>query len=377
MKDVLSQEISLKQLDLIKIAVPQVESFQSAIGARKERIALLVRWIDVDENWGIGECSCRPDPFFSGEFVDGAMTVIRDYLLPRLPQHGTLADVVEVVAKIRGWNFTVAAVLDAAFDLLRRTGHDDPIAAWPEESISHVPAGISLGLFPTADAAIARIQNAQNDGYHRIKLKVTPTMDLSILEAIREAYPTLPLCFDANGSCNEQHVDFLKSLARFQPSLIEQPFSPRRLDLYPAFRNDLNMRVCLDESLTSLGDVIIANRTGALDEVNLKPGRVGGMLETLRILHYCKEYEIPCWVGGMFETGIGRLANLRVAALLPKAKAHDLSPSNRYFSRDIVANPITMNHEGYIIFEDDGPVEVDEQAIDAFLVEHVPLPKVT
>ncbi|MFQ5630466.1 MAG: hypothetical protein ACE5I1_16970 [bacterium] len=54
-------------MELIEIALPLVESFQSAIGRRKERRALLVKWIDRDGAWGIAENSCRPDPYCHGE----------------------------------------------------------------------------------------------------------------------------------------------------------------------------------------------------------------------------------------------------------------------------------------------------------------------
>ncbi len=372
----LSEKITLQTIELMEVAVPQIEPFRSAIGIRNERQALFVRWIDADRNWGIGECSCRPDPFYNCEFVNGAIAVIRDYVFPALNTTNSIGDVLSALSRVRGWNFTASAVLDAVFDLRRRMGKPDPLDLWQGEKITRIPAGISLGIFDTESAAVERVQAAIENGYHRVKLKIKPGMDLAPLAAIRESFPDVYIGFDANGSCGESDWAFLKAVADFRPAMLEQPFDPHRIDLCRELKNRLpQLRICLDESITNIGDLISAHQLNALDEVNIKPGRVGGIVETLKIRQYCFENELPCWVGGMFETGIGRLANLRVAAGIPGAKAHDLSPSNRYFKLDVVKQPITMDSQGFISLENDRPVALDDANIRKCLKNKIILTK--
>lgn len=370
----LAEEVTLKRLEILTLVVPQVESFRSAIGVRNERRALFVRWFDGDGRWGLGECSCRPDPFFSGEFVDGARLVLRDHVFPRLPRNGTVAEIVAALERVRGWPFTVAAVLDAVGDLLRRRGGKDLLDAWDGERIRKVPVGISLGLFPDAAAAVRRVEQAVAEGYHRVKLKITPTMDRRPLEAIRRRFPGVHLGFDANGSGGDGDLDFFTSLAELTPSVLEQPFTPDRLDLCVALK-DLapDLRICLDESVASLGDLLSAHRLGALDELNIKPGRVGGSLATARILAWCREVGMPAWVGGMFETGVGRLANLRLAARLPAATAHDLSPSRRYFATDVVTPSVEMGEDGKIDLGEETPPRIDEGVVEELLADRLVL----
>ena len=105
--------------------------------------------------------------------------------------------------------------------------------------------------------------------------------------------------------------------------------------------------ICYDEEIKSLGDLIKLHHLGVLDEVNLKVGRVGGVMKSIEIIQYCTKHNIPCWIGGMFETGIGRTLNLRMASYLPNARAHDLSPSDRYFLEDIVAPNVEMNKQDF------------------------------
>jgi O-succinylbenzoate synthase len=80
--------------------------------------------------------------------------------------------------------------------------------------------------------------------------------------------------------------------------------------------------------------------------INIKPGRVGGYLESVKIHDLCLKNKIPVWCGGMLETGIGRAANLALAALPGFTLPGDTSASARYFKRDITT-PFIME-EGYL-----------------------------
>jgi O-succinylbenzoate synthase len=374
--EALERVVSLRRLELMLLRLPQVESFRSAIGTRHERLALYVRWIDDDGHWGIGECSCRPDPYYSGELVAGAVLVLRDHLFPQLPRQATIAQLLKVFGRFRGWPFTLAAVEDAIWDLGRRQGRDDLWDSWPGERLEQIPVGVSLGLFDSPAAAVRRVDDALSEGYRRVKMKVAPSMDVETVVAVRRAFGDLHLGFDANGSCGEDDTLFLRSLAELEPALIEQPFAPSRLDLCQDLKErEPEIRLCLDESIVDLGSLHSAMRLTALDEVNLKPGRVGGQRAAREILGCCHDAGLPVWVGGMFESGVGRHANLRVASRIAAAEAHDLSPSTRYFQADVVRRPVTMDREGFVDLSDERPVELDEEIFERFLVERHVLEK--
>ena len=73
--------------------------------------------------------------------------------------------------------------------------------------------------------------------------------------------------------------------------------------------------ICLDESITSARVAADAIALGACSIVNIKAGRVGGYLEARRVHNVCVEHGVPVWCGGMLETGLGRAANVALAAL--------------------------------------------------------------
>ena len=59
----------------------------------------------------------------------------------------------------------------------------------------------------------------------------------------------------------------------------------------------------------------------------------------------CAANDVPVWCGGMLETGLGRAANVALAALPNFTLPGDTSASDRYYAEDIT--------EPFVL--DDGP----------------------
>ncbi|HEY7175162.1 MAG TPA: enolase C-terminal domain-like protein, partial [Micromonosporaceae bacterium] len=95
-----------------------------------------------------------------------------------------------------------------------------------------------------------------------------------------------------------------------------------------------------------------AIRLGACEIINVKPGRVGGYLEARRIHDVCVAHNVPVWCGGMLETGIGRAANVALAALPGFTLPGDTSASDRYFRTDVT--PPFVLEDGHLRVPD-GP----------------------
>lgn len=344
----LQQPISFRRLELILLDLPQKEVFQSGIGLRTSRKALLIKWTDQDGAVGYGECSCRPDPYYSDEFIDAAQMLVQQFILPRLPACKTYLDLLDLHRTIRGWPFTKAAVEFALHDLLWRKTGKDLFDYWQTQRISKIPVGISLGIQRSEAQLQEAVARSQAAGYRRLKFKISPRAKVEHFQRVLEASSHELVSFDANGTFYLQDLEKLQQFSAFG-NMVEQPFPPGRVDFLVAARRDIPaLKVCLDEEIKSLGDLLMAHRLHALDELNLKLGRVGGLFNSLEIADYCLQHQLPCWVGGMFETGIGRSLNLRLASFLPHAQAHDLSPSSRYFQEDVLMEDIDMDEHGYI-----------------------------
>ena len=375
----LDQELSLERLELLELAVPQVETFRTAIGVRHERRALFVRWFESGGSgegsapagsWGIGECSCRPDPYFNEEFLAGARSVIEHFVFPALPRQGTMREVVEALGRIRGWRFTTAAVLEAATDALRRRGVADPLDLWPHPRAERIPVGISLGLFPSPEAAVERIGRETAEGYERIKLKIGPEIDRKILDSVRADFPDLRLGFDANGSFGAGDLDFLAGLAELEPVALEQPFAPGRLDLC------LELKARAPRHAPMPGRKPHRRRPRRRRPSPGSPRRDQPQARSGR--WHDTQPRDPRVCPSPRSAGLGR-GHVRDPAsagrptcawrpCLPEALAHDLSPSRRYFAVDVLRQPIEMGSDGRIAVPE-APVELDEDVVEELTVD--------
>ncbi|MCW5519850.1 o-succinylbenzoate synthase [Aureitalea sp. L0-47] len=339
--------ITLKRIELYLIDLPQKSTFKSGIGERKSKKTILVKWIDKEGRVGYGECSCRPDPFYSAEFIKASLILIQKFIIPRLQPSQSYKDVIHILNGIRGWNFTKSAVESAMYQVLKQQSKAKGLSDYLNSDMKpSVPVGISLGIYDDQAEMLDVVNKSIDEGYKRLKFKISPYVNSSVFESV---YPLLSernvqLSFDANGSFRGSDLEKLSHYTHFETH-VEQPTPPDRFDLLlEARRRYPKLKICFDEEVESIGDVVKLHQLGLLDELNLKIGRVGGITSSIEILNYCKNHDIPCWMGGMFETGVGRLQNLELAAYLANAKANDLSPSSRYFVEDIISPAIEMDN---------------------------------
>ena len=119
--------------------------------------------------------------------------------------------------------------------------------------------------------------------------------------------------------------------------LVEQPLAEEDLLGHAQLAKVMQTPVCLDETVVSLETAEQCLDLQACRIINIKPGRVGGYLEAKRIHDLCDEREIAVWCGGMLETGIGRAANIAMAALPRYTVVGDISESERFYKEDITA----------------------------------------
>ena len=69
--------------------------------------------------------------------------------------------------------------------------------------------------------------------------------------------------------------------------------------------------------------------------VNIKPGRVGGLTNAIKIHNTCQKAGIPCWVGGMLESSLGANICVSLAMLDNFIYPADIFPSSRFYHQDL------------------------------------------
>jgi o-succinylbenzoate synthase len=340
--------VKLAEVELRRVRMPLVAPFRTSFGVEKDRDILLVR-VSTDAGVrGWGECVAGELPLYSSEYVAGAQQVIRDVLLPRLwPVAGLAAHRVgPVLAAVRGHRMAKAALEMAVIDAELR-GVGVPLGEWLGAVRERVPAGVSVGIADSVAELLDSVTGYLAEGYRRIKLKIEPGWDVAPVRAVRERFGDIGLQVDANAAYRLSDAAQLARLDDFDLLLIEQPLAEEDIRGHAALARRLRTPICLDESITGAAAAADAIALGACAIVNITAGRVGGLLEARRVHDVCAAHGIPVWCGGMLETGIGRAANVALAALPNFTLPGDTSASNRYWQRDLVTDPFVLD-DGFV-----------------------------
>jgi O-succinylbenzoate synthase len=327
--------VRLEAVELRRIRISLVAPFETSFGIQLERDILLVKAItDVGEGWG--ECVAGEEPDYSSEYVEAAQHVLMHHLLPPLLERATLTagDVAVALRRFHGHRMAKASIEMALLDAELRSRR---------ESFAHhfgavraaVDAGVSVGMHRSIPQLLETVGGYLDQGYRRIKLKIKPGWDVEPVRAVRDRFGDVPLQVDANTAYTLADAKHLAELDAFDLLLIEQPLPEDQVLAHAELAKIVRTPICLDESITSEQAAADAIQLGACRIINIKPGRVGGYLEARRIHDLCAKHEVPVWMGGMLETGLGRAGNVAMAAMPNFKLPGDTSASDRYYHRDI------------------------------------------
>lgn len=361
----------IDRITLREIRLTLKEPFRISSGLVQERRIALLELHDRDGASAWSECVAFQLPNYSPETIETAWLAIREWLAPRilgreLPGPETVHALLD--KDIRGHNMAKAAVEMGCWGVA---------AAAQSLSLSEllggtrdkVATGISLGIQREPALLVQRAKAAMAAGYRKIKVKIQPGQDVEYVRVVRDAIGgSIDLMADANSAYTLDQADHLTQLDAFKLIMLEQPLGDDDLVRHAQLQRRLSTPICLDESITSVdrAEDMIFLKSGRI--INIKAGRVGGLTASTAIHDVCVKAGIPVWCGGMLETGIGRAYNVALASLPGFSLPGDLSPSARYWARDIVTPEWTMDSEGMVSVPRDRPgigVDVDVELIES------------
>ncbi len=380
--------IKIARVTMREIRLPLAEPFVTAGGIVEQRRVLLLEVSDADGFTAWTECVAESLPEYSPETVDSCWLALSEWILPAaLHERFASAAAVDhaLENRVRG-NRMARATIEMGVWALESSHRGMPLAEvlveYSDAALNQMSAprqfvetGIALGIHDTPESLAERAETEVSAGYRRIKLKISPSRDVEFVRAVRSSVgPDIVLTVDANCSYNDadaSDLSALMSLDAFGLRMIEQPLAHDDLVHHANLQRLLSTPICLDESITCAASVEEMLVLGSAKVVNLKPGRVGGFRQSLAIHDLCADSGVPVWCGGMLETGVGRAYNVALASLKNFTEPGDLSPSSRYWPRDIVAEPWRMDADGRVKVPLDRAgigVDVDEGWVDDLTV---------
>jgi len=339
----------IREIELYLVALPLVRPFRVSFGTSTAKECVLAR-VRTDDGEGWGECVADDGyPGFSGEWNEGVWILLRDVLGPALLQAGDVGiDTVEEHLRfVRGNPMAKATLVDAVVDAeLRAAGTS--LAAYLGTDKPAVACGVSIGIADSTEELRGQVDDHLAQGYRRIKLKIMPGTDVERVAAIRADHADILLSVDANAAYTLEDREVFRTLDGYDLLMVEQPLHHEDLVQHAALQAEISTAICLDESIRSAADARAAIQLAACRIVNIKQGRVGGVLEARRVHDVAASADVPVWCGGMLETGIGRATNLALAGMPNFRLPGDTSASARYFDDDLT-EPFMLEPDGTML----------------------------
>ena len=343
-----TETVEIERVELRLVRLPLNEPFETSFGRIDSRLIFLVS-VEGEGLTGWGEVVAEEEPRYSYETVATALHTIKDHLAPVMllrPVAG-LEDLAARFTQFRGHNMAKAGLELAFMDLLARV-RGESLSQLIQGSRPNVPVGVSLGIQPSIDHLLERIDLYLGLGYQRIKLKIKQGWDVDVVRDVRKRHPDILLSVDANSAYTLAEGDRLEELDEFGLLMVEQPLDHDDLVDHAKLQEKMRTPICLDESITGIRRAEHALDMESCRMINIKIGRVGGYSQALAIHDLCYSRDVPVWCGGMLESGVGRAHNIALASLPGFTLPGDISASSRYFEKDVIVPEVRVSAEGTV-----------------------------
>jgi len=327
--------VLIDRIEIHHVAMPLLYPWRTASHEEWAIHSIFVR-MQSGDLVGWGESTPFADPTFSPEWASGAFGVLRDWLGPALLRQDVASGeaLQQRLGHFKGNQFAKAALDLAWWDLEgKRTA--TPVHRLIGGAADEAEVGADFGVMDSLDDLVAAIGGALDEGFRRVKLKCRPGWDVTMLEAVRSAYPDLVCHVDCNSAYTLDDLDLFRRVDLFGLAMIEQPLAHDDLVDHAKLAAALETPICLDESVVSVQRARHAIELGSCAWVNLKHGRVGGLTNAVAIHDVCREAGVRCWVGSMLESAVGSAFSTALATLDNVRYPADVFPTDRHYARDL------------------------------------------
>jgi len=340
--------MKIDKIELYHVRMPLIEPFRTALGEQDAIHSVLVKMSSGDW-YGWGETTPFREPCYSPEWAGGAFLLMKEFLAPQIVGRNieSADELLQFLERFRGNPFAKAG-LEIAWWVLKAKMDSKPLHRLIGGESQQVSVGADIGVQENVDALLKKIELAIEEGYPRVKLKFRLGMDVNMLKAVRDAFPNYTFHIDCNASFTLKHLDIFKQIDRLELAMIEQPLHYSDLVDHAELQRHIETPICLDESVNSVKAAEDAIRLKSCRYMNIKLGRVGGLLNAVKIHDMCEEAGIPCWVGGMFESAIGSGVSAELATLRNFKYPADIFPSKAFYFEDLASPEIKLCAPGKI-----------------------------
>ncbi len=332
----------IDKLDVYYVSMPLIYPWRTAYGVDYDIHSVLVK-ATSGEHEGWSESTPFFAPTYLPESAGSVYYLVTEVFGPHIVgrEYETAADLNRRLDVFKGNSFAKAALEICWWTLeVARTG--TPLHRLLGGETREVVAGADFGIQDSLDMLLGNIQRAVDAGFPRIKLKVAPGWDLDVLRTVTSTFPKMTFHIDCNAGYTLDDLPFFKAIDGLGLAFIEQPLHYADVLDHAELARQIETPVCLDETITGVKAAEQAIQVGACRYINIKPGRTGGLSNSLAVHDLAEQAGIPVWVGGMLESAVGAAFCIELATLPNFTYPGDVFPSSRFYERDLATPQLEL-----------------------------------
>jgi L-alanine-DL-glutamate epimerase-like enolase superfamily enzyme len=318
--------LGIKQIEVYPVTLRYKEPFRIASGASTETRNVVVKIVTDYGVVGWGESS--PSKRVTGETAETVIKTL-DKICPKLIGMCPLRTEqdFDVMDSVVDGNPAAKAAIDIALhDILGKTGRK-PLFRLMGGYRTEVLTDLTLGIKSPKQMAGDAVK-AVKKGFKALKVKVgvNHVEDVERIKMIRGAIGgDTQIRIDANqGWTPKQAIEALNKMEKFDVQFAEQPVSAEDIQSLVKVRESSSIPIMADESVHSPEDALRLVRAEAVDLINIKLMKSGGILKGRKIADVAEAAGVPCMIGCMGESEIGIAAGVHLAAAVKNIRYADL-----------------------------------------------------
>ncbi|MCX8213802.1 MAG: o-succinylbenzoate synthase [SAR202 cluster bacterium] len=342
----------IDSLDVYHVKMPLIYPWRTSYGEDYDIHSVLVRATSGEHTAWSEVCSLQA-PAYLPESVLSVFSHITEFFGPHVVgrEYDTADEVNDRLAVFKGNSFAKAGIEECWWTLQTQiTG--TPLHKLLGGETREVSAGADFGIQDSYDMLLGNIQQAVDAGFPRIKLKVGRGWDLEMLQIVTSTFPDMTFHIDCNSGYTLDDLPFFKAIDPMGLAFIEQPLNYADVIDHAELARQIETPICIDETAVSVKAVEQAIKVGACKYVNIKPGRIGGLANSIKVHDICRDAGIPVWVGGMLESAVGAALCVAIATLPNFTYPGDLFPSSRFYTQDMAdTNMVLTPQKTFLPFE--------------------------
>lgn len=344
----------IDRIELIPIQIKLTEPFVISKGPLTHARNTVVRIYTSDGNFGVGECC--PYRTIHGETQQGTVAAGKDLAELLIGEDARqIRKIVKKIDKALAGNASIKAAIDMALYDLNSKAVGLPLYRYLQgDNEKKIYTDMTVSLLDKSVMA-KKARKFVDDGFPILKVKLgrNAVDDIERMIAIRkEVGMDIDIRIDANQGWNYYEASkALDGMAELNIQHCEAPLAAGDFIGREKLRAESAIPIMGDESVFSHQDAYRNLAIDAIDLINIKLGKSGGICHAMKIASIAEAAGVYCQVGSFSETRLG------ITALTHFSKAWD---NIIYYDLD---SPLMQSEdpvEGGMVYEPDWEVKVDD-----------------